>query len=158
MAVVRSWRVDRARRSSRHITLAGELQGGSKLRAIRAGVAHRGKPCSASPSARWSRAEPAAAASRHAAVPLLSDIAQDRQHRRPTSPRSVPRAAGKDSAAHSPPPADRFSEFERSDDPRPDDGQAMLDAVRRLRRGFARCSRRVGRRRSDGVRSASPAW
>jgi hypothetical protein len=30
----------------------------------------------------------------------------------------------------------RFSEFERSDDPRPGDGQAMPDAVRRLRRGF----------------------
>jgi hypothetical protein len=38
----------------------------------------------------------------------------------------------------------RFSECERSDDPRPGDGQAMPDAVRRLRRGFARCSRRVG--------------
>jgi hypothetical protein len=38
----------------------------------------------------------------------------------------------------------RFSEFERSDDPRPGDGQTMPDAVRWLRRGFARCSRRVG--------------
>jgi hypothetical protein len=38
----------------------------------------------------------------------------------------------------------RFSEFERGDDPRPGDGQAMPDAVHRLRRGFARCSRRVG--------------
>ena len=43
--VVRSWRMDRARSvepgDDQHIALAGELQGGSKLRAIRAGAAHR---------------------------------------------------------------------------------------------------------------------
>jgi hypothetical protein len=38
----------------------------------------------------------------------------------------------------------RFSEFERGDDPRPRDEQAMPEVVHRLRRGFARCSSRVG--------------